>query len=132
MRKESKKDAPKGTDPALLNEKNDFFTGTDGKPAEAHHIVQKGREGWEGAADSRAMLKHYEIDINNPDNGVFLSKKAHGKVHTKEYTADVYRRLRQAEKSAKSFDDARRRIQMELRSIAHEMRAKDDWRPRKQ
>jgi hypothetical protein len=67
----------------------------------AHHIVAFGDD---RAADARAILDSFGIDINDASNGVFLPCRKtcqaqgmwHPSLHTETYHAEVFTRLRQA------------------------------------
>ena len=72
----------------------------DRSNSRAHHIVGDN----EYSSESKAILEKYGIDINSPENGIFLpqndSSDLHGTIHegkhTKAYNDEVTQRLRSA------------------------------------
>ena len=83
------------------------------RPAEsaAHHLVAGGAG---GAADARAVLTRFGIDINAAENGVFLPRNlasanpigaaVHSTIHTDAYYAGANRLLGQATTRAEALD----------------------------
>jgi RHS repeat-associated protein len=70
----------------------------------AHHIAPGTDSRFPGAAESRAILEKFNIDINDPANGVYLPRTAssnapgayHPSLHTKVYYEELFSRLSQA------------------------------------
>jgi hypothetical protein len=70
----------------------------------AHHIVAK--TGNDDAAEARAILDQYGVDLNDPANGAWLpanttspnptGSTVHSTLHTNKYYEDVTSRLRSA------------------------------------
>lgn len=65
----------------------------------AHHIVAYADK---RAAEARAVLKKFEIDLNHEANGAYMEMKRHYGIHTKKYYETVNRLMR----SAKTRDEA--------------------------
>jgi len=61
---------------------------------EAHHIVESIDE---RSHKTRLILDRFEIDINDPVNGVYLTPSIHRRIHTDSYRAIIYERLSEAE-----------------------------------
>jgi hypothetical protein len=60
----------------------------------AHHIVAHGAD---AADEARAILSHFNININDAVNGVFLNAAQHAKMHTAAYYKAVTEMLRGAQ-----------------------------------
>ncbi len=96
---------------------------------DAHHIVAKGAQRAKIAAD---VLLALGIDIDDPDNGVFLPKDdaakkkgvyknayMHGTIHTKAYYANINYQIISAYENGADTDEMRR----VLRDIAEEIQS---------
>lgn len=92
-------------DPDVLRHNMELVMGEDASEinksnSRAHHIVGDN----EYSKESQAILKRYGIDINAPENGIFLpqdeTSDLHGTIHngkhTKTYNDEVTQRLRAA------------------------------------
>lgn len=93
----------------------------------AHHIVAGG----DGRADpARQILKHWEIDINDPSNGIFLpaqreivSESAyHPGLHTNKYYDEINIRLTRVSGSKKGVLEELDKIREELLAGTFEYR----------
>lgn len=74
-------------------------------PGTAAHHIAPGRDGrFPGARESREILEKFDIDINDPANGVYLPRTPsstapgayHPTLHTATYYRELYRLLQQA------------------------------------
>jgi RHS repeat-associated protein len=71
---------------------------------DAHHIAPGRDSRFPGARESREILEKFNIDINDPANGVYLPGSSsssapganHPSLHTKVYYEELFRRLSQA------------------------------------
>ena len=61
-----------------------------GKDQDDHHIVAGGSK---HSKDTRKILAKFNIDINSAVNGVFMNKKVHARMHTKNYYDWINRKL---------------------------------------
>ena len=91
-----------------------------GPGEEPHHLVQ-GTD--PRAADARALLDKYHIDVNGAENGIKLTRRIHQTSGLQRDKAinDLTDRLRQAAKGAKSWEAARDRIMKELGRIRRDI-----------
>ncbi len=87
---------------------------------EPHHLVQ-GTD--PRAADARALLDKYHIDVNGAENGLKLTRRIHQTSGLQRGKAikDLYDRLRRAAQDAKSWESARDRIMKELGRIRRDI-----------
>jgi hypothetical protein len=93
-----------------------------GPGEEPHHIVQ-GTD--PRAADGRALLDRYHIDLNGAENGIKLTRQIHqtrGLQRRKAIEA-VTARLRRAAGAAKTWEAARDSIMIELGRIRRDIKA---------
>lgn len=90
-------------DASILRRNMELVMGDDASEIDksnsrAHHIVGDN----EYSSESKAILKKYDIDINSPENGIFLppneTSDLHGTIHegkhTKAYNDEITQRLR--------------------------------------
>jgi uncharacterized coiled-coil DUF342 family protein len=93
-----------------------------GSGEEPHHIVQ-GTD--PRAADARALLDKYHIDLNGAENGLKLTRSIHqtSGLQRAEAIRAVTARLRRALEGAKSWEAARDRILKELGRIRRDIKA---------
>ena len=91
-----------------------------GPGEEPHHIVQSTDP---RAADARALLDKYHIDVNGAENGLKLTRRIHQTSGLQRGKAihDVTDRLRQAAKGAKSWEAARDAVMKELGRIRRDI-----------
>jgi hypothetical protein len=89
---------------------------------EPHHIVQ-GTD--PRAADARALLDKYHIDLNGAENGIKLTRRIHQTSGLQRGKAirDVTDRLRKAAEGAKSWEAGRDAIMKELGRIRRDINA---------
>ena len=80
---------------------------------EPHHIVQ-GTD--PRAAEARALLDKYHIDLNGAENGLKLTRRIHqtSGLQREKAIHDVTDRLRKAAEGARGWESARDRIMKEL------------------
>jgi hypothetical protein len=98
-------------------ERDHVFFGPGDEP---HHIVQ-GTD--PRAAEARALLDKYHIDLNGAENGLKLTRRIHQTSGLQQGKAirGVADRLRKAAKGAKSWDAARDAIMKELGRIRRDI-----------
>jgi len=92
-----------------------------GPGEQPHHLVQGADR---RAAESRALLDKYHIDLNGAENGLKLTRQIHqtrGLQQTKAIRAVTARLLRAASR-AKSWEAARDRVMEEMGKIRHEIK----------
>ncbi len=95
-----------------------------GPGEQPHHLVQGADR---RAAESRALLDKYHIDINGAENGIKLTRRIHqtsGLQRTKAIK-DLTARLRQALRGAKSWEAGRDSIMKELGRTRRDINAGD-------
>ena len=88
----------------------------EGEPA-AHIVASTGTKmQWESAADSRALLTRYDIDINDAANGIPLGHpRPHNLTHNRTFHESVNTRLHTAETDMLNNGYGRRAIRSALR-----------------
>jgi hypothetical protein len=67
----------------------------------AHHIVAAADP---KAEPARRILERFGIDINSAENGLWLKKAVHNRVHTNKYYDEVNRRLAQAKTKEEAIE----------------------------
>lgn len=98
----------------------------------AAHIVASGgkKNHWAYAADSRALMNKYGLNVDTAANGVSLGHpNPHGLTHTKRFNMRVNERLHSVEntlrESGRGKKGIRKGLQRELRSIGRQVEAGD-------
>lgn len=91
----------------VIGEYRRYFSDLKGPdyPNAAHHIVAGSSP---KAAEARAILQKYGVDINDAANGIFLPTVrdvAEGAYHPSLHTDSYYRKVTELLSSAKSKDD---------------------------
>jgi hypothetical protein len=76
-----------------------------------HHIVPEFLKKFKGAAESRAILQKFNIDVNDAANKMWLQAAKHAPIHTRKYVDQLARALRRAktEQQARSLLDGIRK-----------------------
>ena len=84
-----------------------------GPGEEPHHLVQSTDP---RAAEGRALLDKYHIDLNGAENGIKLTRRVHqtSGLQRTEAIHDLNDRLQRAAEGAKSWNSARWRIMQQL------------------
>jgi hypothetical protein len=87
---------------------------------EPHHLVQSTDP---RAADGRALLNKYHIDVNGAENGLKLDRSIHQTrgLQRGEAIRKVAERLRQAARGARSWEAARDRVMKEMGRIRRDI-----------
>lgn len=91
------------------------------RPGEqAHHVVQSTDP---RAAEARALLDKYHLDVNGAENGLKLTRLIHQSsgLQRTEAIRDVTDRLRQAARRGKSWNAARWAVMEELGRIRRDI-----------